>query len=89
MLDTFTPKTHRQFGGSRVHDKEIQADFASFKRMSFHSDFKPSEKREIDETLESRSLVEQVQQLKENEVQKDLMVKQLMGQIDSLRQEVA
>ena len=23
MLDTFTPKTHRQFGGSRVHDKEI------------------------------------------------------------------
>ena len=62
MLDTFTPKTHRQFGGSNFHDKEIQADFASFRRMSFHSDFKPSEKRETDgENLASRSLIEQVQ----------------------------
>jgi hypothetical protein len=64
MLDTFTPKTHRQFGGSNFHhDKEIQADFASFRRMSFHSDFKPSDKSVSTKgkTLASRSLIEQVQ----------------------------
>ena len=63
MLDTYTPKTHRQFGGSQLKDKEIQADFASFKRYSFHSDFKPSEKRVTteNETYESRSLMDQVQ----------------------------
>ena len=74
MLDTYTPKTHRQFGGSQLKDKEIQADFASFKRMSFHSDFKPSEKVQTSETYESRSLADQVQLLKEKELQKDLIV---------------